>query len=168
MRRMLWAQLITTLRRLPAVAEVDLTAAGASFDVPGVTSNSVYADTPYRDDVRVTGTPVVLTGDRLTAIDAVSGRLASESTRLPGSGRLNSVAVSAGGSLVVGAADSRRRLLRLKPTEAVLATGTRLIDPAVDRSGVVWTADTARPGQLQVVPGRRGSGRIWRSADRRR
>lgn len=156
MRQMLWAQLTATLRRLPSVAEVQLTVGGAPFRVPGVTSASVYGDTGFRDDVRVTGEPVVLSGDRLVGIDAVSGKLnASRATDLSPGVRLRSLAVGAGGSLVVGVETSGRRLVRTqtggRPT--VLLTGSDLVDPVIDVTGAVWSADVAQPGRLRVVVG---------------
>ena len=167
MRRMLWAQLTATLRRLPSVAEVQLTVAGAPFEVPGVTSPSVYGDTGFRDDVRVTGDPVVLSGDRLVGIDAVSGRLdGGRATALSPGVRLRSVAVGARGSLVVGVESTGRRLVRVqtggRPT--VLLTGSSLVDPVVDASGAAWSADLAVPGRLRVVVGNQVRGVAPRAA----
>ncbi len=156
MRQMLWAQLTATLRRLPSVAEVQLTVAGAPFRVPGVTNASVYGDTGFRDDVRVTGDPVALSANQLVEIDAVSGRLdARRATDLSPGVRLRSLAVGARGSLVVGVESTGRRLVRTqtggRPT--VLLTGSDLVDPVIDATGAVWSADLAQPGRLRVVVG---------------
>ena len=153
MRQMMWAQLTATLRRLPSVADVQLTVAGAPFQVPGVTTTSVYADTAFRDDVRVTGTPVVLSRDRLVRVEP-AGRLTSPAGQgLPRAAGLRSVSVGSLGSLVVGVDVDGHRLVRLQTQgpATVLLTGSSLIDPVVDLNGAIWSADLGRPGQVRVV-----------------
>ena len=159
MREMMWAQLTSTLRRLPSVARLHLTVAGAPFEVPGVTSTSVYDDTSFRDDVRVTGAPVVLSGHRLARVDPAKGVLATGAGQLPAGQGLRSVSVGPGASVVVAVDDSGRRLLRLRLGEqrAVLLTGGDLIDPVVDANGAVWSGDQTQPGRLRVVPADVGS-----------
>lgn len=153
-RQMMWAQLTATLRRLPSVADVQLTVGGARFEVPGVSSTSVYGDSAFREDVRVTGAPVVLSGARLLRVEAVSARLeAPGGADLPGAARLRSLSVGARGSLIVGVDGNGHRLVRLQasgPPTALLDGGS-LIDPVVDAAGAVWTADLVRAGDLQVV-----------------
>ena len=156
MRKMMWAQLTSTLRRLPSVARLELTVAGAPFEVPGVKSSSVYGDTSYRDDVRVTGAPVVLVGQRLARVDPVKGVLTTGSFPLPvgQSEGLRSVSVGPGASVVVAVDDTGRRLLRLRPGDkrVVLLTGGHLLDPVIDTTGALWSADLDQPGRLRVVP----------------
>ena len=154
MRRMLWAQLTTTLRRLPAVADLQLTVAGAPFQVPGVTSTSVFGETTFRDDVRVTGAPVVLAGDRLLRVEATTGRLiAPTATGTPAAVGLRAISVGSRGALTVAVEQSGRRLVRLTPTgpPTPLLGGRSLIDPVVDLTGSVWSADLTRPGRLVVL-----------------
>ncbi len=153
MRQMMWAQLASTLRRLPTVADLQLTVAGSAFKVPGVTGTSVYGDTGFRDDVRVSGEPVVLTGDRLAWVDPVSGLLSSEGPRLPQAEGLRAVSVGAQASTVVGLDDAGRRVLRLAPgpRRTVLLTGASWVRPVIDSTGALWEADQARPGRLSVL-----------------
>ncbi len=152
MRQMMWAQLTSTLRRLPAVVSVELTVAGTPFDVPGVSDTSVYAETAYRDDVRVGGAAMVLSGDRLLRVQPGTGKLAAEGLTLPGGGDVGSVAVGPDASPVVGVDRSGRRLLRLLPRgSAPLLTGRSLVAPVVDADGAVWTADSAVPGRVRVL-----------------
>ena len=153
MRRMMWAQLTSTLRRLPSVSRLQLTATGAPFDVPGITSTSVYADTEFRDDVRVTGAPVVLSGQRLARVDPVRDVLAAETAQLPAGQGLRSVSVGPGASVVVAVDVTGRRLIRLRPgrQRVVLLTGGNLLDPVVDASGALWSGDLTQPGRLKVV-----------------
>lgn len=154
MRRMMWAQLTTTLRRLPSVAEVRLTVAGAAFEVPGVTSASVYGDTAFREDVRVSGPPFVLSGDHLIRLEAVRGGLApTGGDLLPPRTSLRALSVGPRGSLVVGVDSGGRQLVMLagKARPRVLLSGANLIDPVIDPTGSIWTADSARPGRLQVL-----------------
>ena len=156
MRKMMWAQLTSTLRRLPSVARLQLTVAGAPFEVPGVKSSSVYDDTSYRDDVRVTGAPVVLAGQRLARVDPVKGVLTTGSFPLPvgHSEGLRSVSVGPGAAVVVAVDSTGRRLLRLRPgdTRQVMLTGGRLLDPVIDTTGALWSADLDQPGRLRVMP----------------
>lgn len=152
MRQMMWAQLASTLRRLPTVADLQLTAAGAPFKVPGVTGTSVYGDFGFRDDVRVTGEPVILTGDRLAWVDPVSGLLSGAGPRLPSGEGLRAVSVGAQATVVVGVDGAGRRALRLRPgSRTVLLTGTSWVRPVIDSTGALWEADTAQPGRLFVL-----------------
>lgn len=153
MRQLMWAQLASTLRRLPTVADLQLTVAGAPFKVPGVTGNSVYGDIGFRDDVRVTGEPVVLTDDRLAWVDPVTGRLSSAGPKLPPAQGLRSVSVGAQAAVVVGVDDAGRRVLRLRPGpgRVVLLTGTSWVRPVIDSTGALWEADASQPGRLSVL-----------------
>lgn len=161
MRSMMWAQLVSTLGRLQSVTDVQLTVGGAPFQVPGVTSTSVYGDTRFQDDVPVRADPLVLTGDRLDRVDPVGGGLSPGAARLANGTQLQAVSVGPGGSPVVGVGaptgghgSGRTQLLRLRAGSppAVLLDGTSLVDPVVDMTGALWSADLALPGQLQVVP----------------
>lgn len=153
MRQLMWAQLASTLRRLPTVADLQLTVAGAPFKVPGVTGTSVYGDIGFRDDVRVTGEPVVLSADRLAWVDPVSGLLSSSGPRLPQAQGLRAVSVGALGSAVVAVDDAGRRVLRLHPGpgRTVLLTGTSWVRPVIDAAGALWEADSSQPGRLRVL-----------------
>lgn len=152
MRQMMWAQLTSTLRRLPVVVSVELTVAGTPFDVPGVHDTSVNSGTTYQDDVRVDGPATVLSGDRLLQVESSTGKLSKKGTALPDGNDLGSVAVGSGGSPVVGVDRSGGRLLLLVPrATAPLLTGRSLVAPVVDLDGAVWTADAASPGQLRVL-----------------
>jgi hypothetical protein len=156
-RRALWAQLSSTLGQLPGVSGVRLTAAGSPFVVPGLGPSPADSDLGFSDDVRVAGEPLVLTGGGLQRMDSGSGELAPVSGSTPagsasGAG-LRSVSAGPGGSPLVAVDLAGRALLRLTPAgrrERVLS-GTGLLDPVVDPTGRVWTADRTVPGRLLVV-----------------
>lgn len=151
-RRMLWAQITSTLRRLPSVSQVELSVDGAPFDVPGIDDTSVYADTAFREDVRVGGAAMVLSGSRLLRVEPATGKLAREGTALPGGAEVGQLAMGPGGGPVVATDRAGRRLLWLTAAESTaLLTGRELAPPAVDRTGAVWTADRAVPGRLLVI-----------------
>lgn len=153
----LWAQLTATLRQLPSVSGVHITVNGAAFAIPGVGGAAVQDDQGYRDDVRVTGAPIVLSGERLLRVDVGTGtvdeRASGSSSGLPPATGVRSVSASPQATFAVGVSTAGTRLLRLRSdgTALVLATGTALVDPTVDARGWTWTADLAAPGRLTVV-----------------
>jgi hypothetical protein len=153
----LWAQLTATLRQLPSVSGVHITVNGAAFAIPGVSGAVAQDDQGYRDDVRVTGEPIVLSGERLLAVDVGTGtvdaRGSGSSSGLPLAPGIRSVSASPQATFAVGVSTPGTRLLRLRSdgTGLVLATGTALVDPTVDARGWTWTADGAVPGRLTVV-----------------
>jgi hypothetical protein len=153
----LWAQLTATLRQLPSVSGVHITVNGAAFAIPGVSGATVQDDQGYRDDVRVTGAPIVLTGERLLRVDVGTGtvdeRGNGSSSGLPPAPGVRSISASPQATFAVGVSTIGTRLLRLRSdgTALVLATGTALVDPTVDARGWTWTADLAVPGRLTVV-----------------
>jgi hypothetical protein len=153
----LWAQLTATLRQLPSVSGVHITVNGAAFPIPGVSGTTAQDDQGYRDDVRVTGTPIVLSGDRLLRVDIGTGtvdEVGSGSSRgLPPAPGVRSVSAAPAATFLGGVSTGGTRLLRLRSdgTGLTLATGTSLVDPAVDARGWTWTADLAAPGRLTAV-----------------
>ncbi len=153
----LWAQLTATLRQLPSVSGVHITVNGAAFPIPGVSGATVQSDQGYRDDVRVNGAPIVLSGDRLLRVDVGTGtvdkRTAGSSPGLPPAPGVRSVSASPGATFTVAVSAGGTKLLRLRTegTRLVLATGTSWVDPVVDAHGWTWSADTAVPGRLTVV-----------------
>jgi hypothetical protein len=114
-------------------------------------------DQGYRDDVRVTGAPIVLSGERLLRVDVgtlrLDDRAGGSSSGLPPAPGVRSVAASPQATFAVGVSTAGTRLVRLRSdgTPLVLATGTALVDPTVDARGWTWTADLAVPGRLTVV-----------------
>ena len=64
------------------------------------------------------------------------------------------MSVGPGASVVVAVDDTGRRLLRLRPGDkrVVLLTGGHLLDPVIDTTGALWSADLDQPGRLRVVP----------------
>lgn len=157
-RLALWAQLNATLRQLPSVTGVHITVSGAAFSIPGVDAAAgVQDDQGYRDDVRVTGAPIVLSGERLLRVDVGTGRVderdTGSSTGLPPAPGIRSVAASPQATFEVGVSTSGTRLVRLRSdgSALVLASGKALVDPTVDARGWTWTADAAAPGRLTVV-----------------
>jgi hypothetical protein len=153
----LWAQLTATLRQLPSVSGVHITVNGAAFAIPGVDTGVAQDDQGYRDDVRVTGAPIVLSGERLLRVDVGTGtvdaRGGGSSSGLPPAPGVRAVSASPGATFVVGVSTPGTRLLRLRSDGRglVLATGTALVDPTVDARGWTWTADLAVPGRLTAV-----------------
>lgn len=153
----LWAQLTATLRQLPSVSGVHITVNGAAFAIPGVSGSTAQDDQGYRDDVRVAGAPIVLSGDRLLRVDVGTGtidkRATGSSTGLPPAPGIRSLSASPQATFEVGVSTGGTTLVRLRSdgTGLVLATGKALVDPSVDARGWSWTADTAAPGRLTVV-----------------
>jgi hypothetical protein len=136
---------------------VHITVNGAAFAIPGVNGAVAADDQGYRDDVRVTGAPIVLAGDRLLRVDvgteAVDARGSGSSSGLPPAPGVRAVSASPGATFVVGVSTPGTRLLRLRSdgTALVLAAGSALVDPTVDARGWTWTADQAVPGRLTAV-----------------
>jgi hypothetical protein len=153
----LWAQLTATLRQLPSVSGVHITVNGAAFAIPGVSGATAQDDQGYRDDVRVTGAPIVLSGERLLRVDVGTGTIDDRgngsSSGLPPAPGVRAISASPQATFAVGVSTVGTRLLRLRSdgTALVLATGTALVDPTVDARGWTWTADLAVPGRITVV-----------------
>ncbi|HET8614895.1 MAG TPA: LpqB family beta-propeller domain-containing protein [Actinomycetales bacterium] len=153
----LWAQLTATLRQLPSVSGVHITVNGAAFPIPGVSGSVARDDQGYRDDVRVTGAPIVLSADRLLRVDVGTGtvddRESGSSTGLPPAPALRSVSASPQATFLVGVSTDGTRLVRLRSNGSplVLASGTALVAPTVDARGWTWTADAQVPGRLSVI-----------------
>ena len=153
----LWAQLTATLRQLPSVSGVHITVNGAAFAIPGVSGATAQDDQGYRDDVRVTGAPIVLSGERLLRVDVGTGTIddrgSGSSSGLPPAPGVRSISASPQATFAVGVSTVGTRLLRLRSdgTALVLATGTALVDPTVDARGWTWTADLAVAGRITVV-----------------
>lgn len=153
----IWAQLTATLRQLPSVSGVHITVNGAAFPIPGVSGTSAQDDQGYRDDVRVTGAPIVLSDGRLLRVDVGTGtvdeRSQGSSSGLPPAPGIRSVSASPQATFVVGVSTGGTRLVRLRSDGSglTLASGKALVDPAVDARGWTWTADVAAPGRLTAV-----------------
>lgn len=153
----LWAQLTATLRQLPSVSGVHITVNGSAFPIPGVTDTGVQDDQGYRDDVRVTGAPIVLSDDRLLRVDVGTGtiddRETGSSSGLPPAPGIRSVSASPQATFEVGVTTGGSRLVRLRSdgTPLVMASGKGFVDPTVDARGWTWTADVAAPGRLTAV-----------------
>ncbi|WP_460447773.1 LpqB family beta-propeller domain-containing protein, partial [Angustibacter aerolatus] len=165
-RQQLWAQLVSTLGQLPGVVDVRLTSGGTPVSVPGV-EPGVSASTTlgFLDDVRVTGEPLALVGDRFERVDTGSGQLTPGGTAssLPSAAGLAQVGAGPGAAPLVGLSEDGTRLLRLRGQERDrLVSGASLLPPSVDAEGVVWTADQTRPGGVVVTSGVAGDGRVDR------
>jgi hypothetical protein len=139
------------------VSGVRLTAAGSPFVVPGVGSPPGGTDLGYSDDVRVAGEPLVLTGGRLQRMAAGSGELApitggSPAGAASGAG-LRTVSAGLGGTPLVAVDAAGGALLRLGTggRRDLLLSAAQLVDPVVDPTERVWTADRSVPGRLVVV-----------------
>lgn len=155
-RQQLWAQLTATLRQLPTVSGISLTAEGAAYPVAGVSDKGTTADLGYADDVRVAGPVVVLSEGRLRSVDPGTGALVGAPTgRFAGIDVAGLRAVAAGpdAALLVGVDAAGHRLLALTPQQppSPLYAGTDLANPVVDVHGWAWTADRARTGAVAVV-----------------
>ncbi|HEX3005579.1 MAG TPA: LpqB family beta-propeller domain-containing protein [Angustibacter sp.] len=155
-RQQLWAQLTASLRQLPTVSGISLTAEGAAYPVAGLPDKGAGGDLGYAEDVRVAGPVVVLSDGRLRQVDPGTGALAGAPTgRFAGIEVAGVRAVAAGtdDDLLLAVDSSGRRLLALAaqqpPTR--LYTGTDLANPVVDVRGWAWTADRGRAGALAVV-----------------
>ncbi|WP_426562280.1 LpqB family beta-propeller domain-containing protein [Angustibacter sp. McL0619] len=156
-RQQLWSQLFATLHQLPTVNDIEVTAGGGAFQVPGVGAGGSDADLGFRDNVQVAGPVLVLSGGRLKTLDAagalspqISGRFAG---RLDVSG-LRSIAAGPHDDAVVGVDGSGTRLLSIAAQSAPeeLGRGGDLVPPVIDRSGWAWTADRAAAGRMLVAP----------------
>ncbi|MGN6302702.1 MAG: LpqB family beta-propeller domain-containing protein [Angustibacter sp.] len=155
-RQQLWAQLTATLRQLPTVSGISLTADGAAYPVAGLPDKGSTGDLGYTEDVRVAGPVVVLSDGRLRQVDPGTGALADASpARFAGIDVAGLRAVAAGteDALLLGVDTSGHRLFALAaqqpPTQ--LYSGADLTNPVVDVRGWAWTADRQRSGALAVV-----------------
>jgi hypothetical protein len=156
-RRLLLAQLSTTLRQLKMVSQVALTVGGVEYPVGPVKEAAPAGALGYVDDVRVTGSPLVLGAGRLWHVDDAD-------TLAPGPGShfvgpadvsgLRSLAAGPGRNVLVGVDRSGRRLLALSATgpTVTVARGGDLDTPVLDATGWAWTADQDRRGELLVTP----------------
>ena len=57
--------------------------AGAAYSIPGISGAVSVTDQGFRDDVRVTGAPLVLTENRLLRVDQGTGALDARATGSP-------------------------------------------------------------------------------------
>jgi hypothetical protein len=157
-RQQLWAQLTATLRQLPTVGGITLTAEGAAYPVAGLPDKGNSAsELGYSDDVRVSGPVLVLSAGRLRQVDPGTGALGGPPTgRLAGMavGGLRALAAGPQGDVLIGVETSGTRLVALGPEAArsTLVVGADLANPVVDPDGWAWTADRVRPGEVTVVP----------------
>lgn len=157
-RQELWAQLAITLRQLPNVTDVSLTAGGSAYPVPGVAASAAGGtDLGYSEDVRVSGPVLVLSHGQLRQVDPGTGALAEASGRFPRSldvAGLRSFTAGPQAGLLAGVDASGTALVTV-PTSAprqVVVRGGDLGRPVLDRSGWVWVADRARAGEVLVAP----------------
>jgi hypothetical protein len=155
-RLQLWAQLTATLRQLPTVSTISLTAEGAAYPVAGLPDKGAGGDLGYSEDVRVAGPVVVLSEGRLRQVEPGTGALAgAPSGRFAGIdvAGLRAIAAGTNDDLLVGVDSSGGRLLALTAQQppAQLLSGSDFINPVVDVQGWVWTGDRARRGELAVV-----------------
>jgi hypothetical protein len=155
-RQQLWAQLTASLRQLPTVSGISLTADGAAYPVAGLPEKGSGADLGYTEDVRVAGPVVVLSEGRLRQVDPGTGALAgAPAERFAGIevAGLRAVAAGSDEDLLLGIDSTGRRLLALRAEQppAPLYTGADLTNPVIDVQGWAWTADRARAGVLAAV-----------------
>lgn len=156
-RRQLFAQLTATLRQLPTVSGIKLTAEGAAYPVAGQPDKGSSGELGYSDDVQVSGPVLVLSEGRLREVDPGTGALGGAPTdRFAGLTATGLRAVTAGpqGDVLLGVDRTGARLVALGPDAArtTLVTGTDLANPVVDPDGWAWTADRARAGEVTIVP----------------
>jgi hypothetical protein len=155
-RQQLWAQLTASLRQLPTVSGISLTADGAAYPVAGLPDKGSAGDLGYAEDVRVAGPVVVLSEGRLRQVDPGTGALAgAPAGRYAGIdvGGLRAVAAGIDDDLLLGIDSGGRRLLALAAQQpaTTLYAGADLTNPVIDVHGWAWTADRARAGALAVV-----------------
>ncbi|MEJ5946154.1 LpqB family beta-propeller domain-containing protein [Pseudokineococcus basanitobsidens] len=146
-RVLMQAQLEATLRGVPGVQGVQLSAEGSALDVP-------RADPDLLDDPVVVDPPVVLSGGRVARLDGdgaeVVPGLLDVSTLLPsdpavGVDGLVAVLVQQRSQLLVGRPDAEDDGLR------TVLSGADLVPPSVDRRGWVWSTPARARGQVVAV-----------------
>ncbi|MFD1716762.1 LpqB family beta-propeller domain-containing protein [Georgenia deserti] len=146
-RALLYAQVQTTLGAVAEIQDVEITAAGAPFEVSQTAPD--LSSYPYTSGA----TLAVSEG---TLVDVSGG----EATPRPGSDLLSGMdlhdpAVGYEGQTATTAVlDGNDRLISAPPNgdqPIMLAEGTNLVAPSVDRFGWVWTTPTQNEGSLLAV-----------------
>ncbi|MEJ5914140.1 LpqB family beta-propeller domain-containing protein [Pseudokineococcus sp. 1T1Z-3] len=149
-RVLMQAQLAATLRDVPGVVGVQLSAGGGALDVPA-------REPALLDDPLLGGSPLVLAGGQLARLDGdgaeVVPGLPDVSTRLPsdpavGVDGLVAVLVQQRSQLLVGRPQEDDEQA---PTLRSVLSGADLVPPSVDRLGWVWTSPARARGQLLAV-----------------
>ncbi|UNX55815.1 LpqB family beta-propeller domain-containing protein [Georgenia sp. TF02-10] len=146
-RALLLAQVELTLRGVPGVQEVELTAAGAPYEVPE--SEPELPAYPY------TAAPLVGVADGVL-VDVVGG----EAVPRPGSDRMAGAdprhpavgyATAAPPTVYLDGPDRLTTAPTAEEPGVVLAQGQALVPPSVDRRDWVWTGPTRATGTLLAV-----------------
>ncbi|GAA4347059.1 LpqB family beta-propeller domain-containing protein [Angustibacter luteus] len=162
-REQLFAQLLETLRQLPNVTDVSVTAGGGAFPIPGVEPGGSDADLGFRAEVPVSGPVLVLSDGRLMSADPAAGTISPDVTgRFAGRldvSSLRSIAAGPQDDALVGVDVSGRRLLSVsaQADPEPLTSGGDLVPPVIDPSGWAWTADRAGTGGVVVTPATRSN-----------
>lgn len=146
----------TALDRMLTQLEASLSAAGASDVVMSVDSTPVDAQPVAVRSTRVPAAPLVLTEDGfgfLTGdeLDKIPGLSAAVENAAPTSVQVGPERSLAAAKLSSGAVV---RLSAAVPEPEVLDTRADLVDPTIDRLGIVWSVPRSAPGKVRAhLPG---------------